>query len=62
MSFNFYFSEYPECHPLYSVANAKVVGKFKSETSHLPIVEFIGLRPNMYSILLPDDQHYGWTL
>jgi hypothetical protein len=32
--------------------NKKVIGKFKDETSGVPIVEFVGLRPKMYSILL----------
>jgi hypothetical protein len=32
--------------------NKKVIGKFKDETSGIPIVEFVGLRSKMYSILL----------
>jgi|GEM_PF-1267341 len=32
--------------------NKKVVGKFKDETDGVPIVEFVGLRSKMYSILL----------
>ena len=32
--------------------NKKVIGKFKDETEGVPIVEFVGLRPKMYSILL----------
>jgi hypothetical protein len=34
--------------------NKKVIGKFKDETNGLPIVEFVGLRSKMYSILLDD--------
>jgi hypothetical protein len=32
--------------------NKKVIGKFKDETDGVPIVEFVGLRAKMYSILL----------
>jgi hypothetical protein len=31
--------------------NNKVIGKFKDETSSKPIIEFVGLRPKMYSFL-----------
>jgi len=43
-------SEYPTSHPLYSSANKKVIGKMKDETHGIPIEEFIGLRPKMYSL------------
>ena len=33
-------------------SNKKVIGKFKDETCGIPIVEFVGLRAKMYSILL----------
>ena len=36
--------------------NKKVIGKFKDETSGVPIVEFCGLRSKMYSILLENDK------
>ena len=36
--------------------NKKVIGKFKDETSGVPIVEFCGLRSKMYSILLDNDK------
>ena len=32
--------------------NKQVIGMFKDETSGVPIVEFVGLRSKMYSILL----------
>jgi ssDNA-binding Zn-finger/Zn-ribbon topoisomerase 1 len=35
-------------------SNKKVIGKFKDETNGVPIVEFVGLRSKMYSILLDD--------
>jgi len=47
-------SSYPQDHPLYSAVNKKVIGKFKDETGGLPITEFVGLRPKMYSIKLED--------
>ena len=48
----FDFSNYPKNHPLYSVANKAVPGKFKDETASFAIKEFIGLRAKLYSILL----------
>ena len=36
--------------------NKKVVGQFKDETLGIPIIEFIGLRSKMYSILTNDDK------
>jgi hypothetical protein len=47
-------SNYPKDHALYSIANAKVIGKFKDETGGTAPLEFVGLRSKMYSILLPD--------
>ena len=35
--------------------NKKVIGKFKDETSGLPIKEFIGLRSKMYSVWLDNE-------
>jgi hypothetical protein len=37
---------------IFDLNNDKVLGKFKDETDGIPIVEFVGLRPKMYSILL----------
>merc|ERR1711964_675679 len=45
----FDFSNYPKTHPLYSVVNKKLSGKFKDEMGGQAIVEFVGLRPKMYS-------------
>ena len=47
-------SDYPKEHFLYSETNKKVIGKFKDETAGVPIVEFVGLRAKMYSILTED--------
>lgn len=51
---HFDFSNYPEDHPLYSLTNKAVIGKFKDETASVPIIEFCGLRSKMYSILTAD--------
>lgn len=48
-------SEYTQDHPLHSTANKKVLGKMKDETRGIPIQEFIGLRPKMYSIKYMED-------
>ena len=47
-------SDYPKDHPLHSTVNKKVIGKFKDEVNGVPIVEFVGLRAKMYSILTED--------
>ena len=49
-------SDYPTGHPNLSLANKKVLGKFNDETAGRPILEFVGLRANMYSILLADSE------
>ena len=48
-------SEYAQDHSLYSLANKKVLGKMKDETHGIPIQEFVGLRPKMYSILYTEN-------
>jgi hypothetical protein len=48
-------SEYAQDHPLYSITNNKVLGKMKDETHGIPIQEFVGLRPKMYSILYTEN-------
>ena len=45
------FSEYPKDHFLYSETNKKVIGKFKDETAGDPVIEWVGLRPKMYSMI-----------
>ena len=46
----FDYSDYPKDSPYYDPTNKKVVGKFKCETKGAPILEFVGLRPKMYSL------------
>ena len=48
------FSDFPKDHKCYSDLNKKKLGCFKDETAGTPIVEFVGLRAKMYSILLED--------
>ena len=48
------FSEYDHTSKYYDRKNEKVLGKFKCETQGKPIIEFVGLRPKMYSILYKD--------
>ena len=47
-------SDYPSSHPAFSTRNKKALGKMKDEYNGRPIVEFVGLRPKMYSILEAD--------
>ena len=51
MADHFDTSDFPRDHPLYSELNKKVLGKFKDELNSIPIAEYIGLRPKMYTIL-----------
>lgn len=57
MKEHFDFSNYPHDHPLYSEENKGVIGKFKDETASNPILEFVGLRPKMYSFKVIDVAH-----
>lgn len=45
-------SDFPKEHYLYSTKNKKVLGKMKDECAGKPIIEYVGLRPKMYSILM----------
>ena len=44
-------SDYPKDYPLYSSADKTVLDKLKDECAGRAIAEYVGLRPNMYSIL-----------
>src|SRR5271163_4187489 len=48
-------SDYPKSHPNYSTTNTEVIGKFKDECNGAPVIEFIGLRAKVYSILVQYD-------
>jgi hypothetical protein len=45
-------SDYPKDHIDYCADNKKVIGKFKDEAKGVPIAEFVGLRPKLYSLRL----------
>lgn len=47
----FDFSDYPPNHPLYNTSNKKKIGYFKDELNGKNGLEFVGLRPKMYSLL-----------
>ncbi|GFR20970.1 hypothetical protein TNCT_568111 [Trichonephila clavata] len=43
-------SDYPKTHPQYNEINKKVLGKMKDELSSSLAIEFVGLKPKMYSL------------
>ncbi|XP_046347918.2 uncharacterized protein LOC125381613 isoform X2 [Haliotis rufescens] len=43
-------SNYDKSHPLYSKTNAKVLAKMKDELGGVPMEEFVGLKPKLYSL------------
>ena len=45
----------PPSHPLFSVKNKKVIGKFKDELGGKVMSEFVGIRPKMYSYAAGED-------
>ena len=57
----FDLSGLPTTHPSYDATNKKVVGKFKDESNGDPLLEFIGLRPKMYSFITVSDAETGRT-
>jgi hypothetical protein len=52
----FDLSNFSKDNKYYSDNNHKVLGKFKSETSDIIPVEFVGLRSKMYSLLITRDK------
>ena len=52
----FDFSEYPITHPLHDMTNKKVIGKMKDETNSVPVQEYVGLRPKLYSLIYGDTE------
>ena len=49
-------SNFPEGHFLHSNANKKVLNKMKDENGGCPVVEFVGLRAKMYSMLVQGEE------
>ncbi|GFR18461.1 uncharacterized protein TNCT_171031 [Trichonephila clavata] len=49
-------SDYPQDHALYSEKNKKRISCFKDEINSKPIIEFVGLRAKMYSMLTADSE------
>lgn len=54
----FDFSNYPKDHILYSDKNKKVVGKMKSETANIEILEFCGLKAKTYSFITEENKEH----
>ena len=52
--------DYPENSPYHCSTNKKVIGKFKDKACGVPITEFIGLKPKMYSYI-KDNERGGKT-
>jgi hypothetical protein len=53
----FDLSDYPKNHRLHDNTNKKVIGKFKVEYSGTELIEFVGLRSKVYSILKDDPKY-----
>ena len=49
-------SDYNKESPFYNAVNKKVIGKFKDESTGIPITEFVGLRSKMYSYVKDNEQ------
>jgi len=49
-------SNFGTTHPLYSLQNHRVLGKFKNESGSLAQTEFVGLWAKMYSLHIPNEQ------
>ena len=49
-------SDYPEGSDFHSTKNKKVLGKFKDECNGAAPAEFVGLRPKMYSLKIPEQK------
>lgn len=48
-------SDYPTSHKCYSAENKKKLGFFKDEVNGIIIIEFIGLRPKLYTFKTMND-------
>ena len=49
-------SNYSKEHYLFSNKNKNVLGLFKDEMGGIPISEYVGLRPKMYSVITKEEQ------
>ena len=54
---HFDLASYEKTSPFFDPTNNKVIGKFKDETLGKPIIEFVGLRPKMYSFIVEENGH-----
>ena len=52
----FDFSGYPKNLVYYDSLNKKVLGKIKNELNGVKIVDFVGLKSKMYSLIASDDK------
>ena len=52
----FDFSGYPINSDYHNISNKKVLGKMKDERNGIKIVEFVGLKSKMYSLISADDK------
>lgn len=52
----FDFSNYSKESPYFDPTNKAVIGKFKDEAGGIPVTEFVGLKPKMYSYLKDSDE------
>lgn len=53
----FDMSDYPKNHANFSETNKKVLGCFKDECCGIPLIEYIGLRPKLYTYHTVDDEY-----
>ena len=49
MSEEFDLASYPKSIPFYHISKNKIVRNIKHEPTRPPIIEFVGLKPKMYS-------------
>ena len=52
-------SNYNKTHILYNELNKKCVGKFKDELANNLLIEFVGIRAKMYSMLFEHEEEMG---
>ena len=57
----FYFSRYPKDSKYYDSANKNVLGKMDDKFNGVKIVELVGLKSKMYSLISADDREVNKT-